>query len=316
MKNQLYKENISSNYSKIISPGDYNKLMSIEHLYINAADMHIAKTIQEKVANKERSEVVEIGCGPARILPVVLSINPTIRLTGLDVDFDFLEYARNRVKDTPIKIIESDIVNYSHPIPVDIFYSEGFHHHIAKGKTVQDYLKNVHHQLKEGGYYIVGDEFIAEYKNEAERDMKLVLWYCHIIANAMKNGFDYLAREEAKTLLDDIYESKNQCFFKTERQIELVLDNAKIMDQLVLEDLEKANIIATSFLRELKLLSCLTPNGDDTIILSRGDYKISHSVFKQEIEEAGFEIESSKSFGPLQTIGAMVVYTLKKSSRY
>ena len=47
----------------------------------------------------------------------------------------------------------------------------------------------------------MSDEFIPEYENEDERNIKLTIWYAHVIANAIKQNYQYLAQEEAKTSL-------------------------------------------------------------------------------------------------------------------
>ena len=52
--------------------------------------------------------------------------------------------------------------------------------------------------------------------------------------------------------------------------------------------------------------------GDNTIDLSRHDYKICNKVLESEIYETGFSVECIKAFGPINDIGAMVVYVLKK----
>jgi predicted NUDIX family phosphoesterase len=49
------------------------------------------------------------------------------------------------------------------------------------------------------------------------------------------------------------------------------------------------------------------------LALSRRDYKISEQVLREEIEPIGFIIENVTSVGPIEHIGAMSIYTLRKS---
>lgn len=304
------KSNVGDSYSEIIQPHDYNRIMTQEHLYIDVADRYILKTIREMGA--ESMEVVELGCGPARVLYWASKIEG-INLTGIDADEDFLAYAQDKLKKTPVSVIASDIEHYQHPKPVDIFYSQGLHHHIAKGTKTKNYLTNIYRQLRSGGYYIVGDEFIPNYKNDEEREILIVVWYAHIIAHAIRHGHDYLAQEEAKTLLDDLYEGRQIKSLKNAEQISFTLSKVQAIDSCAREgNLKEAYVLAAEFLKALQLLHNLVPSNDNTIDLSRGDFKISDQAFRNEVEEIGFVIEAVKFFGPIETIGAMGVYRLRK----
>lgn len=306
-------ENLMKSYSSIIGPEDYNNLMTNEHLYISTADRYIVRTI-EKMAEDRSLNVVEIGCGPGRVTQSVAKIE-NIELTALDVDPVFIEYAKSIL--TPInkniKVISSDILAFKANKPVDIFYSQGFHHHISKGEETLEYLNNIYSQLSKGGIYILSDEFVPNYVNNQDRDIKLVIWYAHVIAHADRHGYKFLAREEAKTFLDDIQEGSQEHGVKSEEQIQLVLDHVQEIDQAArINDMVTANSYAQDFLIKLKKIFNLKLNGDITIDLSRHDYKICDIVLKEEIEKVGFSVEICKSFGPIDNIGGMSVYILRK----
>ncbi len=301
-------------YSMIITPEDYNRIISKEHLYISASDLVIKRFIETHVKGMSNVVVVEIGCGPARILPMMAKI-AGIQLTAMDTDPDFLSYTKKIVKKQkiPAEIIQGDIATYKHSKPVDVFYSQGVHHHIKKGKEVQKYLKNVYQQLKKGGIYIIGDEFLPEYKNRTDRRTKLVVWYSHIISNAKKHGYAYLAQEEAKTFLDDLNENEKEENVKDQKQIDLVLKSVDSVNNAAVKgDMDKANQLAKEFLEKFKQLQNKETQGDPTIDLSRGDYKICESEFRKEVEAAGFKLKQVESIGPIKSIGAMSVYVLQK----
>ncbi|MCE3230609.1 MAG: Methyltransferase domain [Alphaproteobacteria bacterium] len=301
---------VGSSYSQIIHPKDYNQIMSHEHLYIPASDRFIAKKIRELIASS--SEVIELGCGPARILSLVSKIEG-INLTGIDLDSQFIDYARTFIKRTNVQIINADATKYVHHKEVDIFYSQGFHHHFPKGINTSNYLRNVYDNLKYGGYYILSDEFIPNYADEKEREIKIVIWYSHIIAHAIKHNFNYLAQEEAKTLLDDLFEGRINKNIKSQEQIEFVLSNVKSIDQSArIGKLDMASKLAEEFLSAIEVLHNFTFHGDAAMDLSRGDYKICDQAFRKEIQSTDFRIEDVKTFGPLKTIGAMSVYILRK----
>jgi SAM-dependent methyltransferase len=310
----LVRTNVGYSYSQIITPADYNRIVTYEHLYIDMADRYLVKKIKELVIPS--AEVVELGCGPARALQFVSQID-NINLSALDVDQDFLNYARKVVQNTSINIIAADVETYKHPQEVDIFYSHGLHHHIEKGQKTHNYLKNVYQNLKSGGYYILIDEFIPHYTTPEEREIRIVIWYAHVIAHALRHHYLYLAQEESKILLDDLYEGRSAENIKSQEQIDLVLERVVTIDQAARQGkLEEAEALSKAFLLGLEGYHNLEKHGDLTIDLSRGDFKISDQALKEEVKKVGFIIEEVKAFGQAETIGSVSVYVLKKGARH
>ena len=295
-------------YSKIISPEEFNRINTEEHLYIKVSDAVIVKFIEEIRKKLGRNiEVVEIGCGPARILGEIAKIK-NINLTAIDHDKDFVAYARKKVKGAEVKV--ADIETYNHGKPVDVFYSQGVHHHIAKPPK---YFQNIRKQLNNNGIFILSDEFLPNYNSEEERRLRAVIWYSHIISHAQKNNHKILAQEEAKTLLDELNTEIDESRIKTEEQINLVLSQVDIIDEEARKgNVSRAEIIVKKFLNNLSKIYNYKQSGDPTLDLSRGDYKICDKVFREEIKSAGFTVEKFKAVGPIDSIGAMVVYVLKK----
>ncbi len=302
--------NIGSSYSQVINPMDYNHIVSNEHIYISAADRFLVKKIME--LKNTSAEIVELGCGPGRAMALVSEIEG-INLTGIDLDNQFLDCARSLVTKPHVKIINADVENYKHYKEVDIFYSHGLHHHVSKGLKTLNYLKNACSNLKMGGYYILIDEFLPEYKNSKGREVKVVIWYSHVIAHAIRNDYSYLAQEESKIFLDDLFEGRSIDNIKNQQQINFVLSKAQSIDEAAkASNLSLATKLAEDFLTELEAYYNITPQGDTTLDLSRGDYKICDSVFREEIKNTNFKIDSIRSFGPIELIGAVSVYILKK----
>ncbi len=299
-------------YSQIIDPASYNRLIA-EHLYIAAADRAIREILRRESKGRP-TEVVEIGTGPARILPLLASV-PKARLTGIDHDETFVTYGRELIRERQVRaeIILADVMNYQHPSPVDIFVSQGFHHHVAKGEEVRRYLENCYRQLQPGGLYICGDEFLPEYQSDEERLQRAVIWYSHIIAAALKRAQQQLAIEEAKTLLDDLAEGRDEGAVKSEAQIELLLGRVREIDRLARSgERQKVGVAVHSLLRSLAAAEPTNPIGDPSIDLSRGDFKIDHQRFVKEVESVGFKVVGVQSFGPITTIGGMAVYLMRK----
>ncbi len=298
-------------YSEIIGPEEFNRINTEEHLYIKSADTIIKKIIAQRVHEADRIlEVVELGCGPARLLPRIGEVD-RIRLVGVDHDEKFVSYAQDRVRGTSLDVRLDDIISYTHEKPVDIFYSQGVHHHMAKPPT--EYLQNVASQLNPGSIFILSDEFLPEYKTEEERRVRATIWYAHIIDHALRYGYSYLAQEEAKTFLDELNTEIDETRVKTPQQIELVLRSVRGIEAAVRKkDVKMAEQFATLFLCNLEKIYSWMQQEDPTINLSRGDYKICDTVFREEVKQAGLRVIMRRTVGPIDSIGAMGIYILEK----
>lgn len=291
--------------------------MSEEHVYISEADKAIQVFIKEEVAKRAKPvEVLELGSGPGRVTTLIGAI-PDIRLTAIDHDEAFVRYGRKILIEKGISadMRVSNIETYKHPRPLDVIFSQGVHHHIKKGEVTNQYLKHIHGQLSQDGIFIVSDEFIPEYHTNDERKIRLVIWYSHVIAHALKDKHTYLAQEEAKTLLDDLNEGFDSEAIKNRKQIDFVLLSVQTINSVAEGgDVPFAESLAKDFLHSLLFMRNTQPQNDVSIDLSRGDYKISDSRFKKEAEAAGFSITDKQAIGPINTIGGLVVYKLRKKT--
>lgn len=294
-------------YGEIISPEAFNEINTKQHLYVRGSDALIRKFIRQEVQHKPRIlEAVEIGCGPARLLESMIAV-PGINLTGIDHDPIFVKYAQEKLGGSTVQL--ASIETYQHSRPVDLFYSQGVHHHLAKPPR---YLDNVTKQLTSGGIYIVSDEFLPNYSSEEERQVRTTIWHAHIISHALRKGYLYLAQEEAKILLDDLTTALKEKRIKTPSQIELVLSSVTAINNAAIrKEKATAETLADKFLQQLEGMSSQQLQGDPTLDLSRGDYKICDRVFREEIKQAGFRVEEARSIGQVQDIGGFMIYILR-----
>lgn len=303
--------NDRATYSQIIGPAVFNEMMTEQHLYIKEADDIIENLIRRKA--RKGAEVVELGCGPGRLMQRIAKLR-IIALTAIDHDQAFLDHAETllwtRTLRQRVNIIHADIVAYKLPKPVDVFYSQGVHHHIPKGELTAKYLKNVFDQFAPGGCYIVSDEFLAPYDGWLDRQITTVMWHSHIIAAALAEGYRQLAIEEAKTLIDDL-KATDVDWRKSDEQIELVLDQAPMIEELFKRADGTCKFLAEQFLEELDRLVAESSE-DPRLDLSRGDYKICGWEFRGEVTSVGFEIESVQHLGPIDVAGGFSIYILRK----
>jgi len=86
-----------------------------------------------------------------------------------------------------LRLVKEDGVVYKGTAPFDYCFSSFAHHHIPYGKR-KEYAENIKANLKKGGAYIVGDEFIPDFGNEEERKESLKRYHNYIIDLAEKQG--------------------------------------------------------------------------------------------------------------------------------
>lgn len=301
-----------SGYSQIISPHNYNQQVSNEHLYIAQADKFLAEWIRLN-SHTDSLEIVELGSGPGRILPLLREAAPSAIITAVEIDPVFIKYAQDN-HNCANSFVQAYAEEYRHDKKVDFFVSHGLHHHVTKGPKTTAYLKNVADALKAEGRYLLIDEFLPSYSDDNERELRTTIWHCHIIANALKNGYKQLAIEESRILIDDIQEGRGVFWYKNTPQVDFVLSFAEAIDR----EARKKNFVVVieltkKLLSGLDSMANLIPTGDRTLDLSRHDFKISLAVLRQEIMLSGLEIEALKCFGKIETIGGVVVCILKKA---
>jgi len=305
MKNKL---KIVQDYSSIISPWDYNNIISEQHVYISWADQIVKQQIKhfKDDNNLLACNVVEIWCWPWRVSDLIGSID-WVKLLWVDIDSVFLDYAKENNEVDNIKFKYHNIIQSTFSEKFHVAYSIWMHHHLEKWKDTVHYLSNVYNSLLEWWVYIVSDEFLPEYTWDEDRDIKAIIWYSHVIAQALKNWHDFLAIEEAKTLLDDLSISHNQENIKTKEQIDMVLKFV-----LDIDGASEKNTLAYDLHKEIIGVINYNRSDDITVDLSRWDFKISDSVFRGEIKNIWFDIIDRIDVWPVNTIGWMSVYVLKK----
>jgi SAM-dependent methyltransferase len=314
-----YRETVSETvqqgtpHSKIIAPQLYNTLLPKQHPYFRDADLYIAERIPPKVTRVQHPEILDIGCGPGRITPLVYQRVPNAKLYGLDTDQGFIDYAKKACQDLPIQWIRCDLNTYKHHPYIDLAYSQGFHHHRTRTVSLEATFRSVFNLMKKRGYYIVGDEFIPDFINNEEREVNLILWHSHIIAYALKYNFEALAQEEVQTLLDDIYGGREHPLSKNKAQIDCVLREAPILNSLTQEEsLAPAKKKAQALLEELETLHQNSPSEKLRFNLTRTTFKVSRVQFVEAAEKAGLFAKEFKPFGPPLEIGCVGVYILRK----
>jgi len=204
---------IIQDYGKTVPPELYIKALQ-GHQYIPQSDQCIKNLIYEYISKSSRNRIIlDVGCGPGRLTSDIALQNKA-KVTGIDISESFVEYARVKLSSLDLKVqlklhyfcrdfgLES-FPGYSMGM-ADVVLMQGVMHHMH-GSDRPKILQSCHDALNSLGILIVGDEFIRNYVNEKQRRYNAGLFYLHIIGEAVKGGFDELAEEEAKNLIDDYF---------------------------------------------------------------------------------------------------------------
>jgi len=318
------EKQISQDYGKTVSPEVYiNALQG--HQYIPQADQCIKNIVQKFCTNKpfpSREYILDVGCGPGRIT-TDLGFPRCYRI-GLDISQDFINYAWTKFlngKKGADPFVSFQQMNFTEKADImltngriikdfDVILMQGVIHHIY-GEDRAKFLQKSFKLLRPDGILIIGDEFIKEYESEDERIINVTNFHLHIIGEARKGGFNELAKEEAKNLIDDVLSGEKGAEFASEEVFENIFYSAKKFNESFYDFVPVANYFTEKWISLLKE-KCSELATGDVPSFNRGDYKVSLNVFIKELSLYGFVLEQKYEIGPVEQLGGMGVLVFMK----
>ena len=323
------KNNIIQDYGKTVTPELYTNALQ-GHQYIPQADqciLNVIKTYRENVWGKEKIEplhIIDAGCGPGRLTHKIGKMGPEYFTYGLDISESFIAFAKknNPYGNQGYFLCE----DFSNPptnsfVPsAEIILMQGVMHHVH-GDDREKFLQRSFELLKPEGILIIGDEFIKDYESEEERVLNVAKFYLHIIDEARKGGFDELAEEEAKNLIDDCLSGTEYAGYATEETFNIIYECAKETNdsfyQSGCRSLEPSthlvsSDIATILINQIKesIQSLVESSSEENF--NRGDYKVSINIFAEELSLYGFKLKEKYEIGPVKQLGGMGVLVFTK----
>lgn len=322
---------VIQDYGTTVSPELYMSTLQ-GHQYIPQADQCI-KNIIKKFCNEKpsgyRSTILDVGCGPGRLTANLG--NPNSYKIGLDISQRFIEYAQKVTTDNnhgvdPFLSFQCDDFATGREIfahngktisEVDTILMQGVMHHIH-GEDRNRFLEKCYALLEPDGILIIGDEFIKDYENEERRIINVAKFYLHVIGEAKKGGFDELAEEEAKNLIDDCFSGTRYAGLVTNNTLECIYRIALSINTLFYNygSVAGLNFEADNQIRNM--FDCIKKSVQElaeknVTSASRGDYKTSINKFTEEINAYGFMTkEFVRKIGPVDELGGMAVLTFEK----
>ena len=114
----------------------------------------------------ERAAILDLGCGTGLELNEYFGLNPSAKVTGIDLAPGMLRTLREKFPDKALTLIEGSYFDV--PFPgnrFDAAVSVESLHHFTKDEKIPLYRK-LYGSLKEEGYFILTDYFAASDEDE------------------------------------------------------------------------------------------------------------------------------------------------------
>lgn len=122
----------------------------------------------------EDAQVLDLGCGTGLELEAYFRLNPTARVTGIDLAPGMLDALKAKFPDKAVTLIQGSYFD----VPLgekayDAAVSVESLHHFTQEEKIPLYRK-LRQALREGGYFILTDYFALSEEEEARRRAELV----------------------------------------------------------------------------------------------------------------------------------------------
>lgn len=316
------KNEIIQDYGTTVSPQVYIDALQ-GHQYIPQSDqciLNVIKQYRKSVwADKmEPLHIIDAGCGPGRLSHRIGKMGPEYFVYGLDISESFIVFAKeNKPFGNQGYFLCEDFSNppaNSFVPSAEIILMQGVMHHVY-GDDRSKFLRRCFDLLKSDGILIIGDEFIKPYEDEEERTLNVAKFYLHIIDEARNGGFNELAKEEAKNLIDDCFSGTAYAGYATEETFEIIYKKAKELNALFYSHGGRLNFNANNDMRNMfGYIKASTEHliESSTQSFNRGDYKVSTNVFSEEASLHGLKLNEIYKIGPVDYLGGMGVLVFTK----
>jgi 2-polyprenyl-3-methyl-5-hydroxy-6-metoxy-1,4-benzoquinol methylase len=164
----------------------------------------LMKEIQESVFKEapKGATVLDLLCGPGYLLGQIQSQRPDLRLTGVDLESEFIEFARKQY--TRVDFIVADAAEWKAEGHYDVIVCTGGLHHLPYEQQ-EPFLQKIASLIADGGFAIIADPYIGAFSDELSRKLASAkLGYEYLVAT-MRNGADEeVIRATVGILMNDV----------------------------------------------------------------------------------------------------------------
>lgn len=201
-------------YDLVSDPALFHRYMR-KHLFIpdsDAAAVALAKHFASRLTGTP--SILEIGSGTGALSEKLVAAGLS-NLDVVDPDQEMVRFWKQLKKERGLQqdgaVFIEKLENFESPRdePYDLLVSQGVHHHIQTylghdQNYRMTFLKHCRSFLRQGGYYILSDEFVYDYGGDEERRIEhLDRWYRRVISSAFADGYPPLAYLEYGFWLND-----------------------------------------------------------------------------------------------------------------
>lgn len=150
----------------------------------------------------EGAGVLDLMCGPGYLLGEISKERPDLRLAGIDINPDFIDYGRANYGG--IDFIMADVSDLQVELKRDVVLCTGGLHHLPYDEQ-EGFVKKVAGILKPEGFCIFGDPCLRGYTTEKERKIAAAeLGYHSLIAVIRNGGGESMVKSALDVMHNDV----------------------------------------------------------------------------------------------------------------
>jgi len=147
--------------------------------------------------------VLDLLCGTGYLLVELQKKRPDIKFTGVDLESEFIDYARKEYPEIDFQV--ADAFTWNSDKKFDAILCTGGLHHIQYDKQ-REFVRKIASLIKDDGFAIVADPYIDDYSNEKERKLAAAKLGYEYLAATIKNGAtDDVTKATADLIPNDVF---------------------------------------------------------------------------------------------------------------
>ncbi len=175
----------------------YHEVERSHAYYIEMVDK-VCDYIQKNCDPDNRYRLLELGAGTGLCTEELLKL-PFLEVSALEIDVDCCKLLGEHLRDREFEVIHGDAITFCREGYYDFVVSTFAHDHIHYDKA-EAFAGNIRRNLKKGGAYLMGGEFLPHYSNMEERALSLYRYHGFIVDQALREGHYRLAQIEINAL--------------------------------------------------------------------------------------------------------------------
>ncbi|HLN19088.1 MAG TPA: methyltransferase domain-containing protein [Patescibacteria group bacterium] len=129
--------------------------------------------------------LLDMMCGPGKLLGRIARARPDLRLVGVDIDEQYINYGRLTYPQVTFQV--GNVLSWSPPTTIDMVICTGALHHVPY--DIQEIaISNIGSFIAEGKIAIISDCYIDNFTNETERKIAATKMGAEYLLATIRNG--------------------------------------------------------------------------------------------------------------------------------